>query len=299
MTPISVANLYADLARALAELRRDEEPLVRARAHLNAALADGEPHYGINTGFGALATTRIATDGLHRLQRNLLLSRAVGVGEPVPREITRLMLQLKIVGLGQGYSGVSLPTFRRLLEFEARDLIPWVPSRGSVGASGDLAPLAPWPCRSSGMASFGRETVWAVCRPGSRTEALSRSYCNPKMDWRNQRHAVDECYAPSFSKRLPGTSSGRFGGGHVARGVARKCQTVRCPRAECAAAPGPEARGFNVRRLLTASEILEAPSRNCGKVQDPYCLRWRAQGARRSRDALVFATSTIDAKSTA
>src|SRR4051812_17556183 len=139
---ISVANLYADLDLAIGALRRDDSRVAQSRARLETALADGNAHYGVNTGFGALAHTRIAKPELVRLQRNLLLSHAVGVGEPVPRELTRLMLQLKIVGLGQGYSGVSVPTFRRLLQFAERDLISVVPSRGSVGASGDLAPLA-------------------------------------------------------------------------------------------------------------------------------------------------------------
>ena len=76
---------------------------------MEAALADGGPHYGINTGFGALAHKRVPDDQLHILQRNLLLSHAVGVGEPVPPDITRVMLRLKIHGLGLGYSGVSLP----------------------------------------------------------------------------------------------------------------------------------------------------------------------------------------------
>src|SRR5205085_932671 len=122
--------------------RADTSAVAASRARVEAALADGHAHYGVNTGFGALANRRVPDDHLAVLQRNLLLSHAVGVGEPVLPEITRLMLRLKIHALGLGYSGVSLPTFRRLLEFDALDLIPVVPSRGSVGASGDLAPLA-------------------------------------------------------------------------------------------------------------------------------------------------------------
>src|SRR5436305_14468896 len=139
---VTVANLHADLAASSAHFRSDVSAVERSRARVEAALADGQVHYGINTGFGALARERVPDDQLTRLQRNLLLSHAVGVGDPVPPEITRLMLRLKIHALGLGYSGVSLPTFRRLLEFDGRDLIPVVPSRGSVGASGDLAPLA-------------------------------------------------------------------------------------------------------------------------------------------------------------
>src|SRR5215212_10051021 len=139
---ITVAGLHADLAAAVGHFAADTSALERSRARVEAALADGHAHYGINTGFGALAHKRVPDDQLHQLQRNLLLSHAVGVGEPVPPDITRVMLRLKIHGLGLAYSGVSLPTFRRLLDFDRLNLLPVVPSRGSVGASGDLAPLA-------------------------------------------------------------------------------------------------------------------------------------------------------------
>ena len=105
------------------------------------ALADGEAHYGINTGFGALAQTQVPRDELETLQRNLVFSHAVGVGDLVPKDLSRLIPRLKIHALGLGYSGVSRTTFDRLLLFAEQDLIPALPSRGSVGASGDLAPL--------------------------------------------------------------------------------------------------------------------------------------------------------------
>ena len=139
---ITIRNLHADLAASVEHFASDTAAVERSRARAEAALSDGLPHYGINTGFGALANRRVPDDQLSALQRNLLLSHAVGVGEPVPPEITRLMLRLKIQSLGLGYSGVSLPVYRRLVEFDRRNLLPVVPSRGSVGASGDLAPLA-------------------------------------------------------------------------------------------------------------------------------------------------------------
>src|SRR5215210_8673572 len=139
---ITVRNLHSDLAAAVEHFATNTSAVELSRARVEAALADGQPHYGINTGFGALANKRVPDEQLAALQRNLLLSHAVGVGDPVPREITRLMLRLKIHALGLGYSGVSVPTFRRLLQIDERGLLPVVPSRGSVGASGDLAPLA-------------------------------------------------------------------------------------------------------------------------------------------------------------
>jgi len=142
VTPVRVAHLADDLARSLQRLRADRSRSEASRAVVDRALRDGAAYYGINTGFGILARQRLPDDQLEVLQRNLILSHAAGVGDPVPRGIARLMLHLKLHSLGLGHSGVSAPTLDRLLLLAERDLVPLVPSRGSVGASGDLAPLA-------------------------------------------------------------------------------------------------------------------------------------------------------------
>ncbi|KMO13900.1 histidine ammonia-lyase, partial [Methylobacterium indicum] len=105
-------------------------------------LARGEPVYGINTGFGKLASVRIEAGDLATLQRNIVLSHAAGIGEPSPVPVVRLMLALKLASLAQGASGVQPATLDLLGAMLARDVIPVVPCQGSVGASGDLAPLA-------------------------------------------------------------------------------------------------------------------------------------------------------------
>ena len=105
-------------------------------------LASGRTVYGVNTGFGLLAQTRIASDRLEDLQRNLILSHACGLGEPLPPRIVRLILALKAIGLGRGHSGVRPLIVERLLFMLDADALPVIPSQGSVGASGDLAPLA-------------------------------------------------------------------------------------------------------------------------------------------------------------
>jgi histidine ammonia-lyase len=139
---VQIDSLYADLDRRLEALRTDPTPVEESREVVEEALTDGEAHYGINTGFGALAQKRIPIEQLEKLQRNLVFSHAVGTGDLVPKAISRLILRLKIHALGLGYSGVSKETFDRLLLLAETDLVPALPSRGSVGASGDLAPLA-------------------------------------------------------------------------------------------------------------------------------------------------------------
>ena len=98
--------------------------------------------YGINTGFGILANTKISEEDTATLQHKLLESHSVGVGDPVPIEIARLMLITKVHALAQGYSGIRLETLQRILWHIENNVIPVVPEKGSVGASGDLAPLA-------------------------------------------------------------------------------------------------------------------------------------------------------------
>ncbi len=112
------------------------------RAYLEDILKKGGTYYGINTGFGSLCNVRINDDELSQLQENLVCSHACGMGDEVPREIVRLMLLLKIHGLGHGYSGVRTEIVQRLADFYNHDIIPVVYELGSLGASGDLAPLA-------------------------------------------------------------------------------------------------------------------------------------------------------------
>jgi histidine ammonia-lyase len=104
--------------------------------------AKGEPAYGINTGFGRLASTHIPADQLELLQRNLVLSHAVGVGEPMSRPVVRLLIALKVSSLGRGHSGIRREVINALITLFNADVLPVIPVKGSVGASGDLAPLA-------------------------------------------------------------------------------------------------------------------------------------------------------------
>ncbi len=120
----------------------DRRRVADAAALVDTIVARGEAAYGINTGFGLLAQTRIAADQLELLQRNLLLSHAAGIGEPLPDAVVRLILALKINSLARGHSGISLEVIDALQTLLAQEIYPVIPGQGSVGASGDLAPLA-------------------------------------------------------------------------------------------------------------------------------------------------------------
>ena len=115
----------------------------KCRNYLDNKLADNEsPIYGINTGFGSLCNTEISKNDLEKLQRNLVMSHACGLGEEVPQGVVKLMILLKVQGLSYGHSGVQLKTVQRLVDFYNNDVLPVVYQQGSLGASGDLAPLA-------------------------------------------------------------------------------------------------------------------------------------------------------------
>ena len=146
LTPGSVSldqleRIYRDgVAVILDEGCRDS--VDRAAAQVARAAAGDAAIYGVNTGFGKLASTRIAAEHTAELQRNLIRSHCCGVGEPLPREVVRLVMALKMSSLGRGASGVRFVLIERLGDLMARDIVPVVPAQGSVGASGDLAPLA-------------------------------------------------------------------------------------------------------------------------------------------------------------
>ena len=150
---------------------------VEASAETIAAIvAKGEPVYGVTTGFGKLAGVRIATNDLATLQRNLVLSHAAGVGEPLPVAVVRLVMALKLASLAQGASGVRWPTVELLAACLSRGLLPVIPGQGSAAASGDLAPLAHMTAALMGVGAFmvdGEETPAAQALQEADLEPLT------------------------------------------------------------------------------------------------------------------------------
>jgi histidine ammonia-lyase len=139
-------DLIAEILKSNAKLALSESSItaiVKCRTYLDNKMANStKPVYGINTGFGSLCDVKINTEDLSQLQKNLVMSHACGTGDQVPQEIVRLMLLLKIQSLAYGHSGVQLKTVERLIEFYNLEIYPIIYTKGSLGASGDLAPLA-------------------------------------------------------------------------------------------------------------------------------------------------------------
>lgn len=281
----------------MSRLRVDDSAVAESRQRLENALASGGTIYGVNTGFGALARERVPADRLQQLQRNLLLSHAVGVGEPLPREISRLMLRLKIHALGLGYSGVSLPTFRRLLEFDQRDWIPVVPSRGSVGASGDLAPLAHL-C----LPLIGQGTFWNPAGTGflPASDVLAAEGWTPLelapkdgLALINGTQFMSACGAFVLEKSQRLLDLFDLAAAMSLEALQGSIKPFDGRTMQLRPHPGALQTAAHVRQLLEDSQILES-HRHCGKVQDPYCLRCVPQVHGASRDALAWAGSVVE-----
>jgi histidine ammonia-lyase len=294
---IRVATLYSDLAASMEALRAKHEALDRSREIVVRALRDGTAHYGINTGFGILANKRIDDEKLSQLQTNILLSHACGVGDPVPVEITRLMLQLKIHALGLGQSGISRLTFEQLLTFEKLGLTAWVPSRGSVGASGDLAPLAHL-C----LPLIGRGAVWNKTESDKTdaAEAMKLLGIEPI-----QLKAKDGLALINGTQLMAAYGAFVLERALVLQKEADILATMSLEALQGSAAPfderihrirphaGQMEVAENIRKLLEHSEIMDS-HRDCGRVQDPYCLRCVPQVHGASRDALAYAANTVE-----
>jgi len=293
---VTVVHLETDLQKSLDHLREDHSRVRESRDRLEAAVADGTPTYGVNTGFGKLASKKIKAEDQRRLQRNLILSHAVGVGDPVPRQISRLMLRLKIHALGLGFSGVSEKTFERLLEFDARNWIPVVPARGSVGASGDLAPLAHLALPLIGLGFIWGEDDAEIPAADLLAEAgLEPIELQPKdgLSLINGTQMMTAYGAFIFGRSLQMLRTADILSAMSLEALQGSLKPFDARVHEIRPHPGQIKVADNIRLLLSDSQILES-HRDCGKIQDPYCLRCIPQVHGASRDALEHGRSVIE-----
>ncbi|MBC14221.1 MAG: histidine ammonia-lyase [Rhodothermaceae bacterium] len=296
---LRLATLDADLGASLAALRADladpDGRVARSRALVDAALADGHAHYGLNTGFGALKSERIGPEDVEQLQVNLLRSHACGVGEPTSRAIIRRMVALKAHALGLGVSGASSAVVRGLLDLLDADVIPVVPSQGSLGASGDLAPLS-----HLALILIGEGSAWGAHGPVPAADALAEAGLAPIALGAKDGLAL-----------INGTQFMLAHAVEVVQRAARLATTADLLAAMTLEARLGSARPFDarvaairqhpghaqsaevVRRLLEGSEI--GPSHaGCDRVQDPYSVRCVPQVHGASRDALAYAAATVE-----
>ncbi|MBS4075506.1 histidine ammonia-lyase [Ameyamaea chiangmaiensis] len=258
-------------------------------------VARGEPVYGVNTGFGKLAKTRIADDNLRVLQRNLVLSHAAGIGAPMAERVVRLMMLLKANGLARGFSGVRPDVVRLLIEMLNRGVTPVVPEKGSVGASGDLAPLAHL---SAVMIGEGEAFVDGNRLSGGhalRAVGLAPVELGPK-EGLALLNGTQASTALALVALLD--AEGLFHSALVTGGLtldaARGTDAPFDPRLHALRGQkGQIACAAVYRALMEGSAIRASHRHEDERVQDPYCLRCQPQVMGACLDSLRHAASVL------
>src|SRR4051812_48299193 len=272
--------------------------MARSRSIVDTIEASGRPVYGVSTGFGALANTSIAPERRAELQHALIRSHAAGVGAPMPREVVRAMMLLRVRSLALGLSGVRPVLAQGLVDLLNHDITPWVPEHGSLGASGDLAPLA-----HCAIVLLGEG--WVLGKDGGRTsaaEALHTAGLRPL-----------ELAAKEGLALINGTD-GMLGMLLLAIDDARHLLTMADVTAALAIEamlgserpflpelheirphPGQAASAANIRRLLQHSQIMDSHRDDLAHaVQDAYSMRCAPQVAGAARDTLDFVVAVCD-----
>ena len=304
MIPLTLTPGQVDLTqleeiyRTEATIRLDDScrPAIEAAAERIAAAAAGDaPVYGVNTGFGKLASMKIAPEDTATLQRNLILSHCCGVGEAMPRRMVRLMMSLKLLSFGRGASGVRWALIELMQDMLAKGVTPVVPAKGSVGASGDLAPLSHMTAVviGEGQAEYQGEVL-----PGA--EALARAGLQPIE--LGPKEGLAFINGTQFS-----TAYGLAGLFEIWR-AARNALVVSSLSTDAimgSTAPlQPEIHSLRghrgqieaaeaMRAILDGSEIRESHRDDDTRVQDPYCIRCQPQVTGAALDVLRQAAQTL------
>jgi len=281
---------------ATATLADDAWPVVAdSAAAVERILAKGEPVYGINTGFGKLASVRIGDADLATLQRNIVLSHAAGVGDPSPVPVIRLMMALKLASLAQGASGVRVETVRMLETMLAEGLTPVVPAQGSVGASGDLAPLAHM---AATMIGVGEIFVGGARLPAS--QALAEAGLEPLTLGPKEGLALLNGTQFSTANALAGLFEAErlfqsaLVTGALSTEAAKGSDTPFDPRIHALRRhAGQIETASALRELMAGSEIRASHLKADERVQDPYCLRCQPQVMGAALDVLRQAAVTL------
>ncbi len=301
---IAIAQDFAPVAIAPAALAR-----VRAARAVVDRVAQGDaPVYGINTGVGSFAEVRIPADSLGALQVNLLRSHAAGVGDPLPVPAVRAMMALRANVLAKGFSGIRPETLEQLVALLNRRVHPVVPSRGSVGASGDLAPLA-----HLALVLIGEGEAWTdgphdAANGGGRQSgaaALRRAGLTPVVLAAKEGLALingTQASAALLGLALAGVERLVRAADIIAAlsidGLRGSMRPFDARVHEARGFAGQSASAANLAALLEGSPI-NASHANCGRVQDAYSMRCAAQVHGAAREAFRFARQVFDTEANA
>ena len=307
LTLIPGAVTLADLAKIYwseAAVRLDplcRPAIERAQACIAKAVASTDAVYGVNTGFGKLASVKIASKDTATLQRNLILSHCCGVGPAIPRPHVRLLMALKLLSLGRGASGVRLEIVDQIEAMLEKGVTPVIPAQGSVGASGDLAPLAHM---AAAMMGYGEAEFEGQVMSGSK--ALSAAGLTP-VDL-GPKEGLALINGTQFSTAF--ALAGLFGAWRAAHAalITSALSTDAIMGSTAPLQPeihllrghrGQIEAGETMSALLEGSEIRDSHMVDDARVQDPYCIRCQPQVTGAAMDVLRMASHTLEIEANA
>lgn len=295
-------KLTASLALKLAqgkikgEFTDDVRQKILESNQIVAEIADGDRVvYGVNTGFGSLCNTVISKADTSKLQDNIIRSHSVGVGEPVPEIIARLMLVTKLQSLSYGYSGISMSVLERMLWHLENDFIPVVPSQGSVGASGDLAPLAHLflPLIGLGFVTKNGETLDA--KDVLESEGLSTLNLGPKegLALINGTQFILSYAVLGLDRMANCLDTADIIGAMSLEGLLGSGSPFDADLHKIRPYSGSQHVAYRLRKLLDNSEMV-ASHADCGRVQDPYSIRCMPQVHGASRNTWLHLKDLVE-----
>ncbi len=262
------------------------EQINNSRQNVEKMASSDKAIYGINTGFGPLCDTQISPEETHLLQKNLLITHAVGVGEPIDKAISKLMLITKVHALSQGFSGIRLEVVERMLAFIELDLIPVVPEQGSVGASGDLAPLS-----HLFLPLIGEGEFWHDGKPAPAAQLLSQHGLAPLELHAKEGLALINGTQFILSHAITALTKMQYlldladlSGAMSIEGMQGSQSPFRAELHQTRPFVGNVEVATRMRSFFAGSQNM-ASHENCGRVQDPYSLRCIPQVHGASRNA--------------
>ncbi len=249
--------------------------MLNSRQYINKRIAQGDVMYGVNTGFGAFSSVQISTSDTIQLQKNLIRSHCVGVGEPFTKAESRAIMLLRANALARGHSGVRVEVVEKLLEFLNHDIIPVIPQQGSVGASGDLAPLS-----HLALALMGEGEVWDGRKKLAAREYLSKRGVAPlELEAKEGLSLINGCQVMT-AVGLLNCYEGRRLAWMVDLGGAMSLEALQGSRkafnpliAATRLHPGEAKTARNLTKILGPTSSIAEAHADCSRVQDAYSLR--------------------------
>lgn len=267
-----------------------------SRSYIEKRLSDGEVIYGVNTGFGAFSSVKISNNDIVQLQKNLIRSHSVGVGEPFSKKQTRAIMALRANALARGHSGIRPLVVDKILEFLNANILPVIPSQGSVGASGDLAPLS-----HLALALIGEGKVWDGDKQVEAKKFLKKVNVSPlELQAKEGLSLINGCQVMTAVGLLATYEARRLlwlmdvAGAMTLESLKGSRKAFDPLIAATRVHPGEARTARNMMKILSNSSEIAESHENCTKVQDAYSLRCIPAVHGAAKDAVRNGLTTLE-----